>query len=229
MTGLAAWQRVVYYLGMALILGGVVWALYQMFIVRACPMGQFNHLTLIAAGMGCTLLALQPFSQHSATAATPPAPAPAYLAPVLRRNPRLAVTVWTAAIIGVALAAYAQWSKWPSVVCVVALIPSAYYVWFGIEVGQPAATTSSVGSTAVSTSRADRCVGQTSGSAGFQPADKDDRQDACPTGPRAAGLAEAALVRPSAAGEKKGRTSAAPTAECGQGRPPSGDEEPRDA
>jgi hypothetical protein len=129
MTGLTSWQRVVYYNGMVLMLGGFGWAVYRMFVVHGCPTASFNDLSLIILGLGVSVLPLHPFGA-----------APDYLVPLLRRNRGLAGVVWALALAGCGFGIIALWRHIPNAQWMAALIPAAYYMWFGIEAGKPGAS-----------------------------------------------------------------------------------------
>jgi hypothetical protein len=235
MTGMALWQRAVYYLGMALMVGGFVWAIYRMAVIHGCPIARFNDLSLIALGLGVAIAPLHPF-----------APAPAYLSPALRRNPNLASMVWLLALAGTAVAIFALWMHMPNLVWFAALVPAGYYWWFGIQVGQPAVEGQGPRAKGQGEGTGNREQGtdtsgtgsprapDDSGSAGFSPR---------PVGRTAASASlasvgqdsvPASFPRPQSAAplgnEEDCRLKAsAPREDGGQGRPPHQDEEPRDA
>jgi hypothetical protein len=66
MKTMAPWQRAVYNLGEALMVAGILWGLYRAFILRSCPLGSFNDLTLIVAGLLLSILPLHPFAVGAA-------------------------------------------------------------------------------------------------------------------------------------------------------------------
>ncbi len=129
MTGLTAWQRVVYYLGTVLMLGGFGWAVYRMAVLHGCPTARFNDLSLIVLGLGLSILPLHPCGA-SAT----------YLVPVLRRIRGVAIALWALGLAGAAYSVYALWQHIPNLQWMPALLPAALYMWFGIETGKPSAS-----------------------------------------------------------------------------------------
>lgn len=128
MTGLASWQRAVYYLGTVLMLGGFGWAVYRMLVLRGCPTARFNDLSLIVLGLGVSILPLHPFGA-----------APGYFVPVMRRMRGMAVALWVLGLVGAAYAVYALWHRIPNLQWMPALLPAAVYMWFGIDSGKPGA------------------------------------------------------------------------------------------
>ena len=128
MTQMARWQRTLYFLGEAVIVLGLIWRLYNIFITKACPTTVFNDLTVIVLGLAMITLAAHPFGQ------------PAYLRPGLNAIPALGIVFWLVSFAGVIYALVVRLSipvsqdYW----WLAALIPAALYFWFAIEVRTPA-------------------------------------------------------------------------------------------
>jgi hypothetical protein len=127
MSGIARWQLAVHYLGEVAMFAGVAWGLYRMLALHACPTARFNDLSLIVLGLGTAILPLHPFG-----------PSAGYLSRMFQHNSVLARSSWMLALSGVVFAIYAQWFKLPNAVWFIALLPAAFYMWFGIPaLGKP--------------------------------------------------------------------------------------------
>jgi hypothetical protein len=96
-------------------------------VLHACPVARFNDLSLIVLGLGMAILPLHPFGASTG-----------YLSSLFQRNSIMARSSWMLALSGVAFAIYAQWFKLPNAVWFIALLPAAFYMWFGIQsLGKP--------------------------------------------------------------------------------------------
>lgn len=121
MIHMAAWQRVMYYFGEAVMIGGLGWGLYSRFVLHACPAGAFNYLTLIIAGLSLSVLPLHPFGAQR------------YLSSALRRTPGAGIIWWLLALFGLG---YALWDRallQPGIWWFVALVPAMLYFWFAVQ------------------------------------------------------------------------------------------------
>jgi len=135
MNQLAPWQRVTYYCGEALLIGGLLWALYLQFIQHACPIGLpglVQPFTLVIAGIALDTLPLHPFG------------AAAYLRKGLGRT-AAGIIWWLLALLGIGFALYcvitaaAPPSWW-----LAALVPAFLWYWAAIvsrSDGKPAPPT----------------------------------------------------------------------------------------
>jgi hypothetical protein len=121
---MALWQRVLYHTGEVLIVAGLVWALWRVFILRACPAGAFNDITLIVGGLALSILPVMPLP--SADGAVAP-----YITPALRPRPLLAWAVWVIAFGCGAFGLYARLTLTGGLFWFYALIPALLYLWFG--------------------------------------------------------------------------------------------------
>jgi hypothetical protein len=132
MTHLAPWQRVTYYCGEALMIGGLLWALYTQFVLHACPVGLpglFQPFSLVVAGIALDTLPLHPFG------------ASRYLRPGLRRS-AIGAIWWVLALAGVGFALYAVVAAAAPVSWwLLALVPAFLWYWTAVRSrsdGQPA-------------------------------------------------------------------------------------------
>jgi len=123
MSGMALWQRVLYHLGEVLMVAGLAWALWRVFILRTCPAGAFNDITLIVGGLALSILPIMPL--HAPDGAFAP-----YITPALRTRPLLAWAVWVIAFGCGAFALYARLTLKPGMFWFYALIPALLYLWF---------------------------------------------------------------------------------------------------
>ena len=122
MNTLQPWQRTLYFLGEAVMVGGLVWGLYRAFILRSCPSSVFNDITLIVIGLGVSTLPLHPFGNRS------------YFTPALRKLPVAALLWWLFALAGIGCSLYLRFQApvptgfwW-----FFAIVPAALYFWFAI-------------------------------------------------------------------------------------------------
>jgi len=122
MNALAPWQRTFYFLGEAVMVGGLLWAVYHKIFVGGCPYGPFNFLTLVVIGLALSTLPLHPFGERR------------YFTPVLRNNPAVAIVLWALALAGIACALYllAQGLAVARYWWALATIPAFLYFWFAI-------------------------------------------------------------------------------------------------
>jgi len=131
MTHLAPWQRVTYFCGEALMIGGLLWALYLQFFLHACPIGLpglFQPFSLVIAGIAFDTLPLHPFGASQ------------YLRPGLRRT-AAGIIWWLLALAGVGFALYAVIAAAaPPSWWLLALVPAFLWYWTAVRSradGQP--------------------------------------------------------------------------------------------
>jgi hypothetical protein len=124
MSGLKAWQRILYYAGELVMLGGIGWAAYSMWVVKTCPSGKFTYLTLILVGLMVSVLPLHPFGGGGKP--------PAYITAWLGRLPYVAAAWWALSFCGALYGLYAQSARLPGMTWAVALLPAALYLWLGV-------------------------------------------------------------------------------------------------
>jgi hypothetical protein len=124
MSGMALWQRVLYHAGEVLMVAGLAWALWRVVILRTCPVGPVNDITLIVGGLALSVLPVMPLPGSGGHLA-------AYITPVLRTRPMLAWAAWVVAFGCGALALYARLTLKPGLLWFYALIPVLLYLWFG--------------------------------------------------------------------------------------------------
>jgi hypothetical protein len=122
MNQLAPWQRTLYFLGEAVMVGGLLWGLYRVFIIRGCPVSTFNDITLIVLGLALSTLPLHPFGTR------------AYFTPVLRRNPAAAMLWWLLALTGLGYSLYVRFTTAVpmDLYWAYALVPAVLFFWFAI-------------------------------------------------------------------------------------------------
>ena len=120
MGQMAKWQKVLYFLGEAVLIGGLLWGLYYRFILGACPTGLLSYRTLIVLGLGLCVAPVHPLGN-----------AP-YLSAFLRRVWPLGPIAWVVSLLGVGYSLWhlstnqaGPWWFW-------ALVPAGLYFWFGI-------------------------------------------------------------------------------------------------
>lgn len=122
MTHFAPWQKVAYYAGEALLIAGLVWALYERFVASGpnCPLLQpgtiLQPFSLIIAGIALDALPLHPFGA----------------APYLRaglRHSAAGVVWWLLVLAGVGFALYSViTAAAPPTWWLVALVPA--FLWY---------------------------------------------------------------------------------------------------
>lgn len=134
MTHLAPWQKVTYYLGEVLLIGGLLWAIYDRFIASGpgCPLlqsGWLQPFSVVIAGIAFDTLPLHPFG------------AAQYLRSGLRRT-AAGIVWWLLALAGVAFALYAVvTAALPPTWWLLALVPAFLWYWTAVRSradGQPA-------------------------------------------------------------------------------------------
>ena len=121
---MAPWQRVLYHLGEALMVAGLAWALWRVFIQRTCPVGAFNDITLIVGGLALSVLPIMPLCAPDGAFAP-------YITPAMRTRPLLAWAVWVVAFGCGAYAVYARLTLKPGLLWFYTLVPALLYLWFG--------------------------------------------------------------------------------------------------
>lgn len=122
MNQLAPWQRTLYFLGEAVMVGGLLWGLYRVFIIRGCPMSTFNDITLIVLGLALSTVPLHPFGAR------------AYFTPALQRAPAAIILWWLLALIGLGYSLYVRFTT-PvpfDLYWAFALVPAVLFFWFAI-------------------------------------------------------------------------------------------------
>lgn len=124
MTHFAPWQRVTYFCGEALLIGGLLWALYMQFIQRVCAVGLpgvLQPFSLVIAGIALDTLPLHPFG------------AAQYLRPGLRGN-AVGVIWWLLALAGLGFALYAVIAAAaPTSWWLLALVPAFLWYWTAVR------------------------------------------------------------------------------------------------
>jgi len=121
MSEMARWQKVVYYLGEALIIGGLLWGLYDRFVLGVCPINVFSFKTLIVLGLGVSVAPVHPFGKRQ------------YMVPLLERSFALALLVWAVSLLGVAYSIWNLAILQPGLLWAYALIPAALFFWFAVS------------------------------------------------------------------------------------------------
>jgi hypothetical protein len=121
MIHMARWQRVMYFFGEAVMIGGLIWGLISRFVLHACPAGVFNYLTLIIAGLTLSVLPVHPFG------------APRYLNRSLRSTPVAGAIWWMLALIGLGYAIWDRATMQPGIWWFAALVPAMLYFWFAVQ------------------------------------------------------------------------------------------------
>jgi hypothetical protein len=128
---------VVHHVGEVVLAGGLLWALYRVFVQRTCPMGWLNDLTLIVLGLTIAIAPLHPFGgrpvERRSVAATG-ALEQGYFMPWLARRPALAVAFYLLAVAGGCAAGTLIMLGYAAQLWFAPLIPTAGYMWFGIYV-----------------------------------------------------------------------------------------------
>jgi hypothetical protein len=119
---MARWQRYMYGFGEALLFGGLLWGLYRMFVLRACPATVFNDTTLIVLGVILAVAPLHPFKPAL------------YLRIGLRGTP-LGLIWWLLALAGLGYCMYVRLSipVPPDNWWFAGLVPAGLYFWLAIE------------------------------------------------------------------------------------------------
>jgi len=122
MNKLMPWQRVVYFFGETVMVGGLLWGLWIFFTSKGCPVSWFNHITLIVLGLLISVIPLHPFGQRE------------YFSPWLRNVPVAAILWWLLALIGTGLSVYQLVTNiGPMTYMIfVPLVPAALFFWFAI-------------------------------------------------------------------------------------------------
>ncbi len=122
MINMTRWQRIIYGLGEALLVGGLAWGLYRAFVLRACPATVYNDVTLVVLGVVFAVAPLHPFSPAL------------YLRAGLRGTP-LGLLWWLAALAGLAYSMYVRLSVPvpPDHWWFAGLVPAGLYFWFAVE------------------------------------------------------------------------------------------------
>lgn len=122
MNALQPWQRMLYFLGETVMVGGLLWGLYRAIVIRGCPISPLNDITLIVVGLAIATIPLHPFGQRR------------YIAPFLRNLPAAAVLWWVFALLGLGISLFLRFQlpvpvgySW-----FFALVPAGLYFWFAI-------------------------------------------------------------------------------------------------
>ena len=124
MSGMALWQRVLYHAGEVVMVAGLVWALWRVLVLRTCPVGAFNDITLIVGGLALSVLPVMPLRAPDGAFAP-------YITPALRTRPLLAWAAWVVAFGCGAFALYARLTLTGGLLWFCALIPVLLYLWLG--------------------------------------------------------------------------------------------------
>lgn len=122
MMHLQPWQRILYFLGEAVMIAGLLWGMWRILILRGCPVSPFNDITVIVVGLALSTIPLHPFGAHG------------YLKPALRSAPGAALLWWLLALIGIGYSLYLRFSSpvpagfwW-----FFALVPAVLWFWLAI-------------------------------------------------------------------------------------------------